>query len=218
MMTIIHSIILNNQTTTNVTGTEILWDALKLALRDLVEALPAIAITLVIIAIYSLIAFILTRIVQALFKLVNIDAWFKPLQEYRIRLSSIIILLINIGIVLLAIYSIVALLYPSNIPLITYIVLFIGRIASVIFVTIFMFLMLETIIERIRMEAKLRGFMFLLILFISLALVLDVTTLSNEVKNALAFGISLGIGLMIGVFAAWYFFHDVIEKKIKGKQ
>ncbi|MMZ67094.1 hypothetical protein D1872_296430 [compost metagenome] len=81
-----------------------------------------------------------------------------------------------------------------------------------------MFLMLETIIERIRMEAKLRGFMFLLILFISLALVLDVTTLSNEVKNALAFGISLGIGLMIGVFAAWYFFHDVIEKKIKGKQ
>lgn len=217
-MTIIHSIILNNQTTTNVTGTEILWDALKLALRDLVEALPAIAITLVIIAIYSLIAFILTRIVQALFKLVNIDAWFKPLQEYRIRLSSIIILLINIGIVLLAIYSIVALLYPSNIPLITYIVLFIGRIASVIFVTIFMFLMLETIIERIRMEAKLRGFMFLLILFISLALVLDVTTLSNEVKNALAFGISLGIGLMIGVFAAWYFFHDVIEKKIKGKQ
>lgn len=217
-MTIIHSIILNNQTTTNVTGTEILWDALKLALRDLVEALPAIAITLVIIAIYSLIAFILTRIVQALFKLVNIDAWFKPLQEYRIRLSSIIIFLMNIGIVLLAIYSIVALLYPSNIPLITYIVLFIGRIASVIFVTIFMFLMLETIIERIRMEAKLRGFMFLLILFISLALVLDVTTLSNEVKNALAFGISLGIGLMIGVFAAWYFFHDVIEKKIKGKQ
>lgn len=204
--------------TNNVTGTEIIWEAFKFALRDLADALPAIAITLIIITIYSLIAFILTRIVQTIFKLVNIDDWIKPLYEYKIRLSKIIIFLLNVGIALLAIYSIAAIVYPSNIDLITSIVLYIGRITSVIFIIIFMFVMLETIIERIRMEAKMRGFMFLVILFITLALILDVTALSKEVKQALAFGVSLGIGLMIGVFSAWYFFRDIIENKIGKKQ
>ena len=137
-------------------------------------------------------------------------------MRYRISLTNIIIILLNLGIGLLAVYSIALIVYPTQVEVITSIVSYIARVASVVFLIIFVFIALETIIERIRMEAKLRGFMFLIILFITLALLLDITALSEEVKHALALGISIGIGLSIGVFSLWYFFHDLFEKKHSG--
>ncbi len=204
---------LNNISSKNYTGTEILWKALQYSLRDLVSILPLILIALLIIAVYTLIAIVLTRLVRSILRLINIDEMAKPLIRYRISLTNIIVILLNLGIGLLAVYSIALIMYPQRIDVITSIVSYIARVASVVFLIIFVFIALETIIERIRMEAKLRGFMFLIILFITLALLLDITALSEEVKHALAFGISIGIGLSIGVFSLWYFFHDLLEKR-----
>jgi len=200
----------------NYTGTEILWRALQYSLRDLVSILPLILIALLIIAVYTLVAIILTRLIRSILRLINIDELAKPLIKYRISLTNIIIILLNLGIGLLAVYSIALIVYPAQVEIITSIVSYIARVASVVFLIIFVFIMLETIIERIRMEAKLRGFMFLIILFVTLALLLDITALSEEVKHALALGISIGIGLSIGVFSLWYFFHDLFEKKHSG--
>ncbi len=197
-------------------GTEILWKALQYSLRDLVSILPLILIALLIIAVYTLIAIILTRLVRSILRLINIDELAKPLIRYRISLTNIIVILLNLGIGLLAVYSIALILYPTQVEVITFVVSYIARVASVVFLIIFVFIALEMIIERIRMEAKLRGFMFLIILFITLALLLDITALSEEVKHALALGISIGIGLSIGVFSLWYFFHDLLEKKYSG--
>ncbi len=212
-----YAAIMNNTSkgSENITGTGILWYAFERALKDLIEILPYIAIVIAVISFYALIGFILTKIFKSIFRIVNIDEMFGPLREYRIKLSSIIILLLDIGIALLAVYTIAAIIYPSNIEIVTSAIIYTAKIASVIFIIMFTFILLEAVIERIHMEAKMRGFMFLLILFITLALILDVTALSSEVKYSLAFGISLGIGLMIGVFAAWYFFHDLLEKKEK---
>jgi len=207
---------LNNTSSGNYSGTEILWRALQYSLRDLVSILPLILIALLIIAVYTLIAIILTRLVRSVLKLINIDELAKPLMRYRISLTNIIIILLNLGIGLLAVYSIALIVYPTQVEVITSIVSYIARVASVVFLIIFVFIALETIIERIRMEAKLRGFMFLIILFITLALLLDITALSEEVKHALALGISIGIGLSIGVFSLWYFFHELLEKKYSG--
>ncbi|RLG89634.1 MAG: hypothetical protein DRO16_03695 [Thermoprotei archaeon] len=207
---------LNNMSSGNYTGTEILWRALQYSLRDLVSILPLILIALLIIAVYTLVAIILTRLIRSILRLINIDELAKPLIKYRISLTNIIIILLNLGIGLLAVYSIALIVYPAQVEIITSIVSYIARVASVVFLIIFVFIMLETIIERIRMEAKLRGFMFLIILFVTLALLLDITALSEEVKHALALGISIGIGLSIGVFSLWYFFHDLFEKKHSG--
>lgn len=207
---------LNNMSSGNYTGTEILWRALQYSLRDLVSILPLILIALLIIAVYTLVAIILTRLIRSILRLINIDELAKPLIKYRISLTNIIIILLNLGIGLLAVYSIALIVYPVQVEVITSIVSYIARVASVVFLIIFVFIMLETIIERIRMEAKLRGFMFLIILFVTLALLLDITALSEEVKHALALGISIGIGLSIGVFSLWYFFHDLFEKKYSG--
>ncbi|MCD6196659.1 MAG: hypothetical protein J7J82_07745 [Staphylothermus sp.] len=207
---------LNNMSSGNYTGTEILWKALQYSLRDLVSILPLILIALLVIAVYALVAIILTRLIRSILRLINIDELAKPLIKYRISLTNIIIILLNLGIGLLAVYSIALIMYPTQVEVITSIVSYIARVASVVFLIIFVFIMLETIIEKIRMEAKLRGFMFLIILFVTLALLLDITALSEEVKHALALGISIGIGLSIGVFSLWYFFHDLFEKKYSG--
>jgi len=207
------SIDLDNMSSGNYTGTEILWKALQYSLRDLVSILPHVLIALLVIAVYTLVAIILTRLIRSILRLINIDELAKPLIKYRISLTNIIIILLNLGIGLLALYSITLILYPTQIELITSVVSYIARVASVVFLIIFVFIALETIIERIRMEAKLRGFMFLIILFITLALLLDITALSEELKHDLALGISIGIGLSIGVFSLWYFFHDLFEKK-----
>jgi len=57
----------------------------------------------------------------------------------------------------------------------------------------------------------------LLTFLITTVLIIDVTALSSEVKAALTWGLSLGIGLSIGVFTVWYFFGDLLKKKEERK-
>jgi len=72
------------------------------------------------------------------------------------------------------------------------------------------------VFDRLRIERGLRGFMFLLAFLIALVLIVDITTLSPELKRSLAWGLSLGIGLSIGVFTAWYFFGEAILRRQSG--
>ncbi len=202
-------------TTVNETGLGILGEAFKKALNDLVAFLPNILIALAIILIYVLIAIILTRITRILLSFFKIDELIKPFFKSSFSITNIIIILIDIGIALLALYTTASLLFPTQLGLITSIIEYSLKVASIVFLIVFLFVTLEALIDRIRMEAKMRGFMFLLLFFISLVLIIDITALSPEVKHSLAIGISIGIGLTIGVFATWYFFREYIEKKTR---
>ena len=75
--------------------------------------------------------------------------------------------------------------------------------------------MLNSIVEKIKVKAKVKEFMFITILSITLILIVDAATVSEEVKASLAWGISLGLGLAIGVFAAWCYFRECLSGKLK---
>jgi hypothetical protein len=45
----------------------------------------------------------------------------------------------------------------------------------------------------------------------------DVTALSDPIKNALTSGLAIGVGISIGVFAIWFFFHDYLDEMLKIK-
>ncbi len=203
----------------NETSIGILWNAFKMALRDLVSIIPSILLALAIIAIYMGIAILLNRIIRRVFKLFRVDELIKPLiKQVPFSLTSLVVVLVDIGLGILALYSIVLTLFPEQVHTTTLIVSYAARVASVVFLVLFVFIALEAVVERIRMEAKMRGFILLLILFLSLVPILDITALSHEVKTALAWGISIGIGLAIGVFAAWFFFHEILESMIESKK
>ncbi|WFO74668.1 hypothetical protein J4526_06190 [Desulfurococcaceae archaeon MEX13E-LK6-19] len=201
--------------TTNTTagGIEVLWKAFSMALRDLVSVFPKIFIAIAIVAVYVAIALIVTRLLRKILTIFRVDEIMKPLLMHTyFSVTNLVIALTNIGLAILALYSIVLTLFPEQVHATTLFIDYVARVASVVFLVIFVFISLSLLVERIRMEARLRGFMFLLLLFMSLVLIIDITALSPEVKAALAWGISIGIGLSIGVFSAWYFFHDIIEK------
>ena len=212
---------LNNTTSplVNRTGIKLVWEALRLALRDLIEVVPDILIALAIIAVYLAIAIILTRLVKKLFIVFKVDELLKPILKHAyFSITNLVLVLMNIGLALMALYSIVLTLFPEQVHTTTLIINYAARVASVVFLIFFIFIALNSVVERIRMEAKLRGFILLVTLFMTIVPLLDVTALSPEVKTALAWGISIGIGLAIGVFAAWYFFHEILEEKMKEKK
>ncbi len=193
-------------------GIGVLWEAFRLAIRELIEYLPNIFLALTIVAIYVAIAIIVNNVLRRLFKLLRIDELLKPvIRQVYFSLTNMIILLVDIGLALLAVYSIITILFPHYIGYASTFLTYIGRVASVIFVIIVAFISLNIIVGYVRIETKLRGFMFMILLFITLILIVDITTLSIEVKTALAWGISIGIALMIAIFSIWYFFHEFIE-------
>ena len=195
-------------------NTTVLKEAFKLALRDFVSSLPYIFITLAIIAIYVGVALILTKLVKKLLTALRIDELVKPiLKETYFSVTNLIIALMNIGIALLALYSVAVTLFPGQVSTLDAVLNYAARVVSVVFLIVFVFIAFNAIMHRIRMEAKLRGFIFLLSFFITIVLILDITSISNQVKTALAWGVSIGIGLSIGVFAAWYFFHDYLPPR-----
>ncbi len=192
----------------------IMEQAFRRAIADFVSMVPYIFIALAIIAIYVGIAVILTKLVRKLLTALKVDDLLKPLfKEAYFSLTNLIIALINVGIALLALYSIVLTLFPGQVHTLNTVLNYTARVVSVVFLIVFVFLAFNAIILRIRMEAKLRGFIFLLSFFITIVLILDITSISDQVKTALAWGVSVGIGLSIGVFAAWYFFHDYLQRK-----
>ncbi len=204
----------NATTYTNRTGIGVVEEAFKLAITDLINALPMVFGALAIISIYAVIAVILTKLVRKLFKVFKIDESMKPvLKEAYFSVTNLIVALIDIGIALLAVYSVTLTLFPQELEKVTVVVEYGARLVSVIFLVVALFITFNAIIYRIRMEAKMKGFIFLLSFFIAIVLLLDVTALSHEVKTALAWGISIGIGISIGVFAAWFFFNDLIKAK-----
>ena len=171
---------------------------------------------IVIITVFFVISLVLNKLVTKILKVVKIDELLKIMNKnIPISISGIIQFLINIGLALIALYTIILLVLPGQINIITSTVMYISRVASVAFIIILVFILLNVVIERIRMETKMRGFMFLITYFIVIILIIDVTTLSQEVKSALSQGISLGIGLAIGVFTAWYFFGEAFLKRAR---
>ncbi len=187
-------------------------EALQLTLEELAFYLPKILFSIGILVVYVLIALVTTKIVRKTIRFLKIDEIFKPFLKETISISDLIVFFVNLGLALLAIYTLTSILLPEYLHTLTSIIEYIGRIVSIVFIIFFTFILLNSIVERVRMETKMKGFMLLMTLFITLILVIDVTAVSEEVKASLTWGISLGLGLAIGVFTAWYFFHEYLRK------
>ena len=198
---------------TSKTAIEILREALKYTLSEIAYLIPKIVISIIIIVIFFAIALVLTKIIRKILNIMKLENIVKKYVKYTIPVNTIIIALINLGIAFIAIYTIVLVIYPEAMIYISAISNYVGRVVSVAFLIVFAFIIINTIIDRLKMERGLRGFMMILIFLISMILIVDITSLTPEVKSALTWGLSLGIGLSIGVFTIWYFFSDLLKKR-----
>lgn len=190
-------------------------EALQLTLKELAFYLPKILFSIGIVVVYVLVALAITRITRKILKLTKIDNVFKSFFNGTINISDVVIGFINVGLALLAVYTLTSILLPKYLHNLTLIIEYVGKIVGVVFAVFFAFILLNSMVERVKMEAKVKEFMFITTLSITLILIVDTTAVSEEVKASVAWGISLGLGLAIGAFAAWYYFHEYLGRKPK---
>ncbi|MEM0093866.1 MAG: hypothetical protein QW753_05795 [Thermofilum sp.] len=87
-----------------------------------------------------------------------------------------------------------------------------ARLGSVAALTLISVVVVDTFAKSMGLERKTERFFTMLLSLLIVMLAIDLAALSPEVKQALTFGLAIGVGLLIGAFALWAFFGDYIEK------
>jgi len=185
---------------------------------ETVRLLPKVLIALIVIVMTFLVIKVLNIGFRRLLKLAKLDVMFKQFTGFTLpfSLDSLIIFLADLGIALIALHGLVNLFLGSQyLQLINDGIYYAARVASIVVIAILIFAIFNMLISRIKVESRLRSYAMLIVLLLITAMLIDITALSDQVKNALTLGLSIGVGIAIGVFATWFFFHEYLDKKFK---
>lgn len=205
-----------------IVAQENLWGLLLESLRqiahDIVLFLPKIFIILIVFTIAFFAIRVLNLFLKRVLKFVELDKIVGKLAGFSLpfSLNTLLMVLADLGITLIALYSVIGLFLDSQyIQLLTDGLQYGARIVSIFVVAIFMFSVFGVAVNKIRVETRLRGYIWFITLLLITAMLMDITALSDPVKNALINGLSMGVGISLGVFAIWFFFHEYLDKILK---
>jgi len=199
---------------------ELLMEILTQIARETVRLIPKTFIALIIVALTFLVIKVLNISFRKILKFAKLDTMFKQLSGFSLPFSvdSLIIFLADLGLALISLYSIVNLFLGAQyLQLINEGLYYGARVISIVVIAIVVLVIFNALIGRIRVETRLRSYAMFIVLLLITAMLVDITALSDPVKNALITGLSVGVGISVGVFAIWFFFHDYLDKIIKTK-
>lgn len=167
-------------------------------------------------------AFLILRLVGgAIRKLLSIANMDELTEKYfgvkaPLSINSIILAIFYIGVILAAVYGLINIfLGEAYIELANSLLIYGARVISVVFLAIILFVAFSGIIEKIRVESRMRGYLFFIIMLLLTAMLIDITALSEPVKHSLYTGLAIGIGASLTVFSVWFFFHEYFEKLLE---
>lgn len=185
---------------------------------EIVGLIPKILVGLIIAILTFLLIKSVNYFLRKMLRLARFDGMFEELSGCSLPFSieTLVVLLADLGIGLVSLYSLVGIFAGEMYLEIVKGALYYGaRIASVVLLGIFLLTIFNTLVSRVRVETRLRSYGMFLVLLMVTAMLIDITALSDPVKNALITGLSIGVGISIGVFAVWFFFHDSIDRLVK---
>jgi amino acid permease len=183
--------------------------------REIGLIIPKIIIATLIIVVTYLSLRILSYILKKLLGFADIDSLVRKYwgEELPFSFNKLIVFLVYIAVLLASIYGIVSLfITPEYMQAVSSMIVYGTRIISVVVVALIFFTIFTVVIEKVRVESRLRGYIFFIITLLLTSMIIDVTTLSESVKESLYMGLSIGIGASLAVFAIWFFFHEYIER------
>ena len=184
---------------------------------DIVTILPRILLAVVVFTVAILVIRVLNGALGKVLKVVKLDDMLSKAvrTELPFSLSGLIIALVDVGIVLIAVFGTANLfLAPEHMELMKEILGYAARIVSVIVITVLTFVLFTALIERMTFETRMRGYVVFIVLIITTMMIIDLTNLSDSTKRALVDGLSIGLAVSISVFAIWFFFHDHLDKAL----
>jgi MFS family permease len=197
---------------------DVLREILAQTAAEAIRLLPKIFIALIVIVLAFLLINLLNFSFRKLLKLAKLDAMFKQLSGFSLPFSvdSLIIFLADLGVALIALYGLVNLFLGTQyLQLMNEGIYYGARVVSVVVIALVIFAIFNALIGRIKVESRLRSYAMLIVLLLITAMLIDITALSDPVKGALTLGLSIGVGIAIGVFAIWFFFHEYLDKSFK---
>jgi len=189
--------------------------------KEILYLTPKLLIAILMIVM----AFIILRFVgsgvRKLLSMADIDGMIKRYSgiELPISFNSIILSLLYIGVVLVLIYGFINLfLGEAYIETATSVMIYGARVISVIVLAILLFTAFSAVIEKIRVESRMKGYLFFIVMLLLTAMLIDITALSEPVKQSLYIGLAIGIGASLAVFSVWFFFHEYFDKMLERKR
>ncbi|MEM4520301.1 MAG: hypothetical protein QXF23_01085 [Candidatus Bathyarchaeia archaeon] len=197
---------------------KIIGEVLAQIALEVTLLLPKILITLVVFIIAFLIIRMLNAFLGKLLKIAKVDDAFVRFSGFSLpfSLEKFIVFLANIGIILIAFYATINLfLEPRYIQLINDGIYYGARIISIIIITLVIFAVFNAVTIRTKVDPRIRTYPLVIIMLLVTAMLIDITALSSEIKGALAAGLSIGVGVAIGAFALWFFFHEYLDAYFK---
>lgn len=194
---------------------DVFREALSQIASEIIQLVPLFFFALIVAALTFLTIKIVDAVLKRVFRYAKIDSFFSNLTGFSLpfTLTGLIIFLTNLGIALIGAYVIINIfLGPQYITLMNEVLNYSARIISIVIISVILLATFNLLIGKIRFETRLRSYAMLIVLLLITAMLIDVTALSEPVKQALTTGLSLGVGISIGIFAFWFFFHDYLDK------
>ncbi len=186
--------------------------------NELLVLIPKIIIAILIIAVTYVVLRFVSWAVRKILAIINVEDIIRKYLhvELPVSLTGIILAIFYIAIGLSAVYGIInILLGEPYVELASSLLTYGARLLSVIALTLIFFAIFASFVERMKTETTYKTYIFFIVILLIVAMLIDVTPLSNPVKNALYSGLSVGVGVSLSVFAIWFFFHSYLDKYLE---
>ncbi|MGC8975086.1 MAG: hypothetical protein ACP5KB_02675 [Thermoprotei archaeon] len=190
-------------------------DILYEVLRSTVRLVPYVIVAAGIALLSILLAKLVNKVIRLVVRASNLEDLVKEVVPGGLRFSvaTIIIMVADIGIALLAITMIIRVLALVTPDTYAELLAYITRVVSVVIMLLVLMIALDIVSRVVVFEKKVESLLFILLFFFGLTMIVDLTSLSPEMKTSLGWGVAIGIGLSLGIFTLWLLFSDMLEKK-----
>jgi hypothetical protein len=189
------------------------------AMNDVIAAIPKVALASLILLISLLIIRLTNRMIRWLVKTGKLEEGIRELfpEGTRLPLARMFSLLADSLILIAASAAIIRIFVPEQAQLYSEAMSYLTRIGSVVILTLVSIVLTDALVKSMRFEKKTERFFLMLISLIIATLIIDLANLTYEIKFALSLGFAIGIGALVGVFSAWAFFGEYLERKMSSR-
>lgn len=195
-------------------------DILYEVLRSTVRLIPYVVVAVGIILLSILLAKLINKVIRWIVRVGNLEDLVKGVVPGGLRFSvaTLIIMIADTGIALLAITMIIRVFALATSATYAELVTYITRVVSIVIMLLILMVALDILSKTVIFEKKVESLLFILLFFFGLAMIVDLTGLSPEMKSSLGWGVAIGVGLSLGIFTLWLLFSDLLEKKCSQTQ
>jgi hypothetical protein len=189
------------------------------AMNDVIAAIPKVALASLILLISLLIIRLTNRMIRWLVKTGKLEEGIRELfpEGTRLPLARMFSLLADSLILIAASAAIIRIFVPEQAQLYSEAMSYLTRIGSVVILTLVSIVLTDALVKSMRFEKKTERFFLMLISLIIATLIIDLVNLTYEIKFALSLGFAIGIGALVGVFSAWAFFGEYLERRMSSR-